>query len=306
MHSSIHSSGGARAAPRQQRQRRQPRQQQSVFGAQQQRWSAPSTTAAAAAARGLVPARPLPLQRLGGTGSRSSVSAAVASVEQRAITCELGQVLHTPHPSKFLNQNTSFVEEFRIRWVELPRLHARGGAGCGSAYARHGRAVRGAAAMAACCAARCVLRGRCCCMRWRPPTAGAKNSPPKPHHPPSHQKTATQQGQRVRPRPARQHHHRRQPAAGGRRQPRRRAVGARRQRLCVDAGHGPPHLRRDAHPDPHGGVPQVVRRKFRGAVVAWMEGGGGGGGAQLRRCRWGLAPPRRQLITRSQQRNAHN
>jgi hypothetical protein len=30
-------------------------------------------------------------------------------------SCELSGVLHTPHPSMFLNKNTSFVEEFRIR-----------------------------------------------------------------------------------------------------------------------------------------------------------------------------------------------
>lgn len=33
-------------------------------------------------------------------------------------TCEVGGVLHTPQPSKFLNNNTSFAEEFRIRGNE--------------------------------------------------------------------------------------------------------------------------------------------------------------------------------------------
>lgn len=73
-------------------------------------------------AGGALPARPRPAaataprRRLGlAGGARHSTATAVASVEQRAVTCELGAVLHTPHPSTFLNHNTSFMEEFRIR-----------------------------------------------------------------------------------------------------------------------------------------------------------------------------------------------
>jgi hypothetical protein len=33
---------------------------------------------------------------------------------ERTISCE-ATVLHTPHPSVFVNNSTSFVEEFRIR-----------------------------------------------------------------------------------------------------------------------------------------------------------------------------------------------
>ncbi|GBF96834.1 oleoyl-acyl carrier thioesterase chloroplastic-like [Raphidocelis subcapitata] len=53
--------------------------------------------------------------------SPSATAAAAAVAADRPTsppTCELSGVLHTPHPSKFVDNNTSFVEEFRIRGNE--------------------------------------------------------------------------------------------------------------------------------------------------------------------------------------------
>lgn len=48
-----------------------------------------------------------------------------AMVDRAAVQCDLAGVLHTPHPSKFVNKNTSFIEEFRIRGNECgPDQHA--------------------------------------------------------------------------------------------------------------------------------------------------------------------------------------
>jgi hypothetical protein len=93
-------------------------QHKAPLGHQQQQRLQQLKLAPAARSRGLslaVPRRPLSQQqplRRGGV----NVSASAVAVEE-SITCDLGGVLHTPNPSMFVNQNTSFIEEFRIRCV---------------------------------------------------------------------------------------------------------------------------------------------------------------------------------------------